>query len=65
MLALVRAFEEANRLVVPYVMDARRPGDVAACWADPSKAERSLGWKAERSVLEMCRDAWRFASGKA
>ena len=59
-LELVRAFEEANGLVVPYVMDARRPGDIPACFADPQKAKLELGWTASRTIADMCRDAWRF-----
>jgi UDP-glucose 4-epimerase len=60
-LDLVRAFEAANGLVVPFVMDARRPGDIPACFADSGKAQRELGWKAVHTLTDMCRDAWRFA----
>ena len=59
-LQLVQAFEEANGLQVPYEIVDRRPGDIAACYADASKAERDLGWKAKRDIVTMCRDAWRF-----
>ena len=59
-LQLVNAFKEANGVEVPYEIVARRPGDIAESYADASKAERELGWKTKRSVLDMCRDAWRF-----
>ncbi len=59
-LELVNAFEEANRIHVPYEVVGRRPGDIAVCYADVSKAARELGWKAKRNINDMCRDAWRF-----
>lgn len=59
-LELVRAFEEANGIEVPYEIVARRPGDIAECYADASKAKHELGWEAKRDLIEMCRDAWRF-----
>ena len=61
-LEVVRAFEEASGRKVPYRVVPRRPGDVARCWADPTKAERELGWKATRGLAEMCADAWRWQS---
>lgn len=59
-LELVKAFEEANGVTVPYEIVARRSGDIAICFADASKASRELGWRAKRDVVAMCRDAWRF-----
>lgn len=59
-LQLVQAFEEANGIKVPYEIVNRRPGDIAECYADASKAERELGWKTKRGIREMCSDAWRF-----
>ena len=59
-LQMVKAFEEANGLTIPYEVVARRAGDIADCYADVSKAEKELGWKAKRGIIEMCRDAWRF-----
>ena len=59
-LELVKAFEEANDIEVPYEIVDRRPGDIAACYADASKAKRELGWTAKRDVIAMCRDSWRF-----
>lgn len=59
-LDMVRAFEAASGRPVPYARVARRPGDIAACYADPSLAERLLGWKATRGIEAMCRDAWRW-----
>ncbi|MBC7684022.1 MAG: UDP-glucose 4-epimerase GalE [Bdellovibrionales bacterium] len=61
-LEMVRAFESACGKRVPYQIVARRPGDIAACYADPSLAERELGWKAERNVAQMCTDSWRWQS---
>lgn len=60
MLQLVEAFEEANGVEVPYEIVARRPGDIASCYADASKAEMELGWTAKRDLVAMCLDAWRF-----
>lgn len=57
---LVKAFEEANGMEVPYQIVNRRPGDIASCYADVSKAKRELGWTAKRDVISMCRDSWRF-----
>jgi UDP-glucose 4-epimerase len=59
-LELVRAFEAASGRPVPCEIVARRPGDVAACYADASLAQAVLGWKAERSLAEMCTDSWRW-----
>jgi len=59
-LQLVKTFEEVNGLKLPYEIVGRRPGDIAVCYADASKAEKELGWKAKRSLADMCRDAWRF-----
>jgi UDP-glucose 4-epimerase len=59
-LELVHAFERASGRRVPYEIAPRRPGDVAACWADPSLAERTIGWKTKRDVDAMCADAWRW-----
>lgn len=59
-LELVHAFEDVNHIKIPYEIVARRPGDIAECYADASKAERELGWKAMRGIREMVRDSWRF-----
>ena len=59
-LDVINAFEEANNLKINYVFKDRRAGDVPACYADPSKAEKELGWKAKRGIREMCEDAWRW-----
>jgi UDP-glucose 4-epimerase len=59
-LDMVRAFEAASGRPVPYALVERRPGDIAACYADPALAEKQLGWKAKRGIDEMCRDAWRW-----
>ncbi len=59
-LELVNAFIKENKVDVPYKIVARRPGDIATCYADVDKAERELGWKAELTIKDMVRDAWRF-----
>ena len=59
-LELARAFEKASGRAVPYEIVARRPGDIAECYADPSKAKRELGWRAERDLAVMCADTWRW-----
>jgi UDP-glucose 4-epimerase len=59
-LEMVRAFEKASGKPVPYRIVDRRPGDIAACYADPALAERELGWKAARGVDDMCADTWRW-----
>ncbi len=59
-LDMVRAFETASGRKVPYRIADRRPGDVAACWADPSRARELLGWSARRGIGEMCRDHWNW-----
>ena len=64
-LEMVRAFEKASGKKVPYQLVDRRPGDVAACYADPAVAERELGWRAERGVEQMCVDTWRWQSNSA
>ena len=61
-LELVRAFEAASGRSVPYEVVARRPGDVAACYADASLARTLLGWRAERDAAAMCADSWRWQS---
>ena len=64
-LEMVKAFEQASGRKVPYQIVDRRPGDIAACYADPAIAERELGWKAERGVAQMCADSWRWQSQSA
>ena len=59
-LELVRAFEQASGCHIPYDIVARRPGDVAACYADPSRARELLGWQATRGIEAMCADSWRW-----
>ncbi len=59
-LDVVKAFEKANGLKVPYSIKPRRPGDVATCYCDPAKAKRELGWEAQYGIEDMCRDSWNF-----
>ena len=61
-LEMIDAFEKASGKDVPYEIVARRPGDIAKCWADPSKAKKELGWEAQYGIHEMCRDAWNWQS---
>lgn len=61
-LDVVRAFEAASGKKVPFQIIGRRPGDIAACYADPSLAKKLLGWQAKFGIDEMCRDAWRWQS---
>lgn len=59
-LDVVHAFEKASGVKVNYKIAPRRPGDIATCYSDPSKALKELGWKAERGIEEMCEDSWRW-----
>ena len=61
-LDMVRAFERASGRPVPYRIAARRPGDIASCYADPKRALELLGWRAERGLDAMCADTWRWQS---
>ena len=61
-LDVVKAFEKASGVKINYNIVDRRPGDVAVCYSDPSKAYEELGWKAERGIEEMCADSWRWQS---
>ena len=61
-LDMVKAFENVNGVKIPYVIKNRRPGDVATCYADASKANDILGWKAEKTLQDMMRDSWRWQS---
>lgn len=62
-LDIIHNFEKANGIKIPYQIAARRAGDVAASYSSPAKAEKELGWKAEKNIEDMCKDAWRFARG--
>lgn len=59
-LDIVNAFENANQIPIPHVIAQRRAGDIATCYADPSKAANLLGWDAEKTITDMCRDSWRW-----
>ncbi len=59
-LELIKAFEDSTGVTINYRIDARRPGDIAECYADPKKAEREIGFRAELGLEEMCRSAWNF-----
>ena len=59
-LDIVKNFEEANHVKIPYVIKPRRAGDIATCYADASKAKRELGWEAKYGIRKMCEDSWRW-----
>ncbi len=59
-LEMIQAFSEACQKPIPYSIKPRRPGDIAVCYADPSLAQKELGWTAERGLMEMCEDSWRW-----
>ncbi len=59
-LDIVKNFEEANNLKIPYSIKPRRAGDIATCYADPAKAKAELGWEAKNGIKEMCADSWRW-----
>ena len=61
-LDMVNTFQEVNNVKVPYAIVDRRPGDLATCYADPAKSAEKLGWKAEKNLADMCRDAWNWQS---
>ncbi len=61
-LDMVHAFEKANGVAVPYKIVDRRPGDIAACYADATKSREKLGWQAEKTLEDMCRDSWNWQS---
>ena len=59
-LDIVKNFEAATGVKIPYTIKPRRPGDIATCYCDPSKAKRELGWEAQYGIKEMCADSWRW-----
>lgn len=61
-LEVLRAYEKACGKTLPYVIDPRRPGDIATCYSDPAKAEKELGWKAQYGIEEMCASSWKWQS---
>ncbi len=62
-LELVNTFQRVNGVPIPYEIVGRRPGDIAECYADVTKAREQLGWEAERTLEDMCRDSWRWQKG--
>lgn len=61
-LEVIKAFEEESKVKIPYKICARRPGDIAICYADASKAKKILGWEAKKNINDMCRDSWNWQS---
>ncbi|WP_099204238.1 UDP-glucose 4-epimerase GalE [Scatolibacter rhodanostii] len=59
-LEILNAFSEASGKTIPYTIKGKRPGDIAECYADPSKAYQELGWKVKRTLKDMCEDTWRW-----
>ena len=64
-LDVIHAFEKANGIKIKYEIAPRRPGDIATCYSDPSKAARLLRWHAEKDLIDMCRDAWRWQQSES
>ena len=62
-LDIVKSFEEASGIKIPYVIKPRRAGDIATCYSDATKAKEELGWVATRDLHEMCEDSWRWQKG--
>lgn len=62
-LQMIDAFSKVCQKQIPYTIKPRRPGDIATCYADPSLAKKELGWEAERGLMEMCEDSWKWQSG--
>ena len=61
-LDMVNTFRQVNEVALPYQIVERRPGDIATCYADPAKSRDILGWTAEKTLADMCKDAWRWQS---
>jgi UDP-glucose 4-epimerase len=61
-LQIIHSFEDVTGVSIPYHFAPRRAGDIAQCWADPSKAGRDLGWYAQRNLEQMIIDTWRWQS---
>lgn len=61
-LEVLHSFEKAAERTIPYIIKPRRAGDIAACYADPTKAKKELGWEATKGIEQMCADAWRWQS---
>lgn len=59
-LDLVKTFQAVNHIDIPYIIEGRRAGDIATCYADPAKALKELGWATKRDLSDMCRDSWRW-----
>jgi UDP-glucose 4-epimerase len=59
-LEIIQTFQEASSIHIPFEIRARRPGDVAECWADPGVAEQLIGWSSKKNLYDMCLDAWRW-----
>ena len=59
-LEMVQTFQRVNKVRIPYEIAPRRAGDIAVCYAEPSKAYKLLGWKAEKTIEDMCRDSWKW-----
>ncbi|MBC2703077.1 UDP-glucose 4-epimerase GalE [Desulfobacula sp.] len=59
-LEMIKGFEAASNKKIPYKITRRRPGDIAACWADPAKAKAELDWEANKTLIDMCKDTWNW-----
>ncbi len=63
-LDIINAFEKVNNVKIPYVIAQRRPGDAAECYSNPAKANKELGWTAEKNIEDMCADAWHYVTSR-
>ena len=61
---MVKAFEEATEQKVNYKIVERRPGDIATCYSNPEKAKTELGWEANKTLKDMCKDSWRYIQNR-
>ena len=61
-LDVVKAFHEASGKDIPYAIKERRPGDIATCYADATKAKNEIGWSAKYNIEDMCKDSWNWQS---
>ena len=62
---MIETFKKVNNIDVPYEIVERRPGDLPIFFANPNKAEKELGWKAEKTLEDMCRDSWNYIKNKS
>ena len=62
---MVKAFEKTTGKAIKYKIVDRRPGDIATCYSDPEKAKKELGWEAEKTLEDMCKDSWKYIQNQS